>query len=151
MTRKPSPKQLDATYAFFNEIGIIAQLSSNRQQRVLPNGLTGSQFSVLTWFVRVADEATPGRLATAFQVTKGAMTNTLTKLKDKGFLAIEPDPESGRRKIVRLTPAGRRARDDAVTSTHPRLAEFLQHVDARQIEAVLPFLQAVRKYLDESR
>jgi DNA-binding MarR family transcriptional regulator len=52
-------------------------------QQNLPAGLTVSQFSVLNWFIRVDNVATPGRLSTAFQVTKGAMTNTLKKLHEK--------------------------------------------------------------------
>ena len=40
-------------------IGIIAQLTSNQLQRNLPHGLTQSQFSVLNWFLRVDDEASP--------------------------------------------------------------------------------------------
>jgi len=70
-------------FSFFNEIGIIAQLASNLFAQSLPGGLTQSQFSVLNWFARVDSEATPKRLATAFQVTPGAMTNTLKKLAEK--------------------------------------------------------------------
>jgi len=144
-------RQLDDAHQFFTEIGIIAQLSSNARERVLPHGLTVSQFAVLNWFVRVDTEATPGRLARAFQVTRGAMTNTLGKLEGKGFLTIAPDPDSGRQKIVRLTPAGRRARDDGVASSHPLLRTFLEQFDAAEIAAALPLLQAVRAWLDAAR
>ena len=78
---KSAGSDLQIAYGFFNEIGIIGQLSSNQMQRAMPHDLTQSQFSVLNWFVRVDTQATPGRLAKAFQVTKGAMTNTLHKLK----------------------------------------------------------------------
>ena len=61
-------------FAYFNEIGIIAQLSSAQFEKTLPARLNNSQFSVLNWFRRVDSQATPGRLATAFQVTAGAMT-----------------------------------------------------------------------------
>ena len=59
----------DAVFTYFNEIGIISQLSTVLFEQSLPEGLTLSQFSVLNWFVRVDVEATPGRLARAFQVT----------------------------------------------------------------------------------
>ena len=152
-TRRRSSKdqELEDAYLFFNEIGIIAQLSSNQFQRALPHGLNQSQFSVLNWFVRVDVEATPGRLATAFQVTRGAMTNTLGKLRAKGLIQIEPDPDSGRRKIVRLTAAGRRARDDAVTASYPLLAQFIAQFDKRRTDAAMPLLQEIRAYLDKRR
>jgi DNA-binding MarR family transcriptional regulator len=150
--RQSSKEQaLEDAYLFFNEIGIIAQLSSNQFQRALPHGLNQSQFSVLNWFVRVDVEATPGRLARAFQVTRGAMTNTLGKLHAKGLIQIEPDPDSGRRKIVRLTAAGRRARDEAVTASYPLLAEFIAHFNKRRTDAVMPLLQEIREYLDKRR
>ena len=37
----------DLVFTFFNEINIIAQLSSNAFDRALPIGLSQSQFSVL--------------------------------------------------------------------------------------------------------
>lgn len=138
-------------FEFFNEIGIISQLSSNRMQRALPHGLNQSQFSVLNWFIRVDDQASPTRLAKAFQVTKGAMTNTLAKLSSKGFILIEPDPESGRSKIVTLTAEGRQAREDAIASVSTDLDEFLNTFSIARLKKVLPLLRETRAFLDAAR
>ena len=138
-------------FEFFNEIGIIGQLGSNRMQRALPHGLNQSQFSVLNWFVRVDDEATPGRLASAFQVTPGAMTNTLSKLSSKGFIDIVQDPASGRSKIVTLTAAGRRARDEAIAALGDDLEQFLSAFPASRLQKVLPMLKEARAFLDAAR
>ncbi len=138
-------------FEFFNEIGIIGQLGSNRMQRALPHGLNQSQFSVLNWFVRVDDQATPSRLANAFQVTRGAMTNTLAKLSSKGFIAVAPDPASGRSKIVTLTPTGRAARDAAIAALGQDLAEFLGAIPAARLKKALPLLREARAFLDAAR
>lgn len=138
-------------FEFFNEVGIIAQLSSKHMQRSLPHGLTQSQFSVLNWFIRVDDRATPGRLARAFQVTGGAMTNTLGKLVEKGFVRVEPDPASGRSKIVTMTAAGRRARGQAIASLEEDLAEFLDAFPLSRLQKSLPLLRDARAWLDEAR
>jgi DNA-binding MarR family transcriptional regulator len=151
MASRRSDRDLDDTYRMFNEINIIAQLSANAFARVLPHGLTLSQFAVLNWFARVDDVATPGRLARAFQISKGAMTNTLTRLADKAFVTIEPDPASARSKHVRMTAAGRRARDDAIAASAPLLADVLAHVGARQVRDLLPTLEALRIHLDRAR
>ena len=148
-TRK-SP-DLETAYAFFNEINIIAQLSSNRMERALPHGLTLSQFSVLNWFTRVDREATPGRLARAFQVTKGAMTNTLGKLSAKDFVRMDADPSSGRQKRVRMTAKGRRAHTSAIAGIHPALRETIARIGIAPLAAQLPVLRAVRMHLDEAR
>jgi DNA-binding MarR family transcriptional regulator len=106
---------------------------------------------VLNWFVRVDDQATPGRLARAFQVTGGAMTNTLSKLSAKGFVSVEPDPASGRSKIVRLTPAGRRARDEAIAALGEDLSAFLDAFSEARLTKAMPLLREARAFLDAAR
>src|SRR3990167_6573870 len=112
LRRTASPTDSGALYfSLFNEIGIIAQLSAARFQKVMPHALTMAQFSLLNHCVRLGDGWTPARLAAAFQVTRGTMTNTLQKLEAKGFIRLEPDAEDARAKCVFLTPSGRAARD----------------------------------------
>lgn len=146
---KPSSSEL--TFQFFNEIGIINQLASNAFESCLPEGLTISQFSVLNWFTRVDHEATPGRLATAFMVTKGAMTNTLKRLEVKGFIRVRPDEQSGRRKLVTMTQAGESARAAAIVAVEPLLKDVLKQFNSAQLSASMPFLEQVRTFLDERR
>ena len=143
--------ELQSGYEFFLEVNIIAQLASNLMQRALPHGLTVAQFSVLNWFVRVDSEATPGRLARAFQVTHGAMTNTLQRLLEKELVTVLPDPANGRQKLVRMTALGRRCRDDAIASTYPDIAGFLAEVDLAEVRALIPTLRRMREFLDRQR
>ncbi len=138
-------------FTFFNEIGIIEQLARNRVERVLPLGLTLSQFSVLNHFVRLGDRRSPMELAMAFQVTKGAMTNTLKKLEEKGFVAMRANPDDGRAKIVTLTAKGRAARDKAIKAMAPVFAEAGQLLPAKDVARILPTLQKVRAALDAAR
>ncbi len=146
---KPSTSEI--TFQFFNEIGIINQLASNAFENVLPLGLTVSQFSVLNWFTRVDVQATPGRLATAFNVTKGAMTNTLKRLEQKGFIDVRIDETSARRKIVTMTPAGAAARKESLKAIEPLLKELTKTFSVTEIRASLPLLESLRVYLDERR
>ena len=141
----------DDLFTWINEINIIAQLSSTVFRSVLPQGMTQAQFSVLNWFSRVDDQATPGRLAAAFQVSKGAMTNSLGKLEDKGFVTVTPDPDSGRRKIVRRTAAGKKAWEAALASAFPVLETFADALGLDRIRAHQSFLSEVRAYLDADR
>lgn len=140
-----------ALFTYFNEIAIISQLAGTMFERNLPEGLTSSQFAVLNWFFRVGDEASPSRLATAFQVTPGAMTNTLKKLESKGLVKVEPDSSSGRQKRVTITAQGRRMRDKGIASAAPMLAEFAASFPADIINRQTKELQKVRQYLDEYR
>ncbi len=142
---------IGALFSFFNEVGIISQLSTSMFEQVLPHGLTTSQFGVLNWFVRVDEQATPGRLAKAFQVTGGAMTNTLKKLEAKGFIKVVTDPNSLRRKVVTLTPKGRQAREASVAAVGPLLLEFSEAFSASSVSRQTRQLAKIRAYLDEYR
>jgi len=138
-------------FEFFNEIGIIGQLSQHGLERALPDGLKLSHFTVLNHFTRRGGEESPAELARAFQVTKGAMTNTIQRLQARGLVAVRPDPRDGRAKKVSLTDAGRAARDDAIAAITPIIAQLHGRFSDSQFEAALPFLREVRIYLDEAR
>lgn len=144
----------DASAAFqaFNEISIIAQLSGAAFERVLPEGLSLAGFGVLNHFVRLArDEERPTQLARNFQVTKGAMTNTLQRLEAAGFITLSPDPEDGRGKIARITRAGRAAREQAIARIAPVLSDLLNVFPAAELKRVLPVLTKLRQTLDAAR
>lgn len=138
-------------FRLFNEIGIIAQLSGNKMERVLPEGMSLAQFSVLNHFCRLGGAWSPTRLAAAFQVTKGAMTNTLQRLEAQGFVTVSPDGDDARAKVVEITDAGRAAREAAIAATGPILAQVASLVPQADVKAALPFLEYLRKTLDENR
>jgi len=140
-----------ALFTLFNEIGIISQLSNARFERTLPHGLTIAQFSVLNHLVRLEDDWSPARLAAAFQVTKGTMTSTLQRLVAKDFITLEPNPVDGRAKHVRLTAAGRLAREEALSATAPALGDISAALSHAEIEALIPDLQKLRVWLDKHR
>ena len=109
------------TFQFFNEIGIIHQLAVSMFNRRLPDGLHVSHFSVLNHLIRLGDGRTPLALASAFQVTKGTMTNTLGTLLKRGLVEIRPHQTDGRSKLVFLTDAGRTFHGEAVASLMPAI------------------------------
>ncbi len=150
-----APPATDAhLFTLFNEIGIIEQLSRNRFERVLgdlADGLKISQFSVLNHFVRLGDDKNPADLARAFQVTKGAMTNTIQRLAARGLVEVGTDPLDGRAKRVRITEQGRRVRDQAIAAIGPVLAELEEVFGGQAFADALPFLQRLRAHLDRAR
>ncbi len=138
-------------FQFFNEIGIIEQLARNLFEKVMPHGLSLAQFSVLNHFARLGGEKNLVELARAFQVTKAAMTRIIGKLQGKGFVRVIPNPKDGRGKLVSLTKAGARARDESIDRLTPVLAEFRLHFPAETIQSVIPALESVRIWLDDNR
>ena len=132
----------------FSELLTADQLLRNRLNKVLPNKMEISHFSVLNHLARSTEERTPAQLARAFHLTRGAMTNTLTRLETSGYVHIRPDWEDARRKMVAISPAGLAARDAAVAAITPMIADLVSDLGDARVKAVLPVLRELRLKLE---
>lgn len=138
-------------FSFFNEIGIIAQLSRAAMEARLPKGLTLPHFSVINHLIRVKDGQTPLALAKAFQVPKTTMTHTLSGLLDHGLVDMRPNPKDGRSKTVWLTEAGRQFRETAIRSIDPDMSAIKSAIPEDKIAEILPILAEIRSFMDAYR
>ncbi len=134
--------------ALFSEIFMAGQLSRNALSKALPKGMEISHFSVLNHLARVAEPRSPAQLAKAFNLTRGAMTNTLTKLEWAGYVHIHPDWDDARRKIVTISPAGRAARDAALQMIAPIIANVVESIGTDRVRTALPILRELREKFD---
>ncbi len=148
---KSSDRTSPEIFEFFNEIGIISQLSSALFSRTLPGGLHVAHFSILNHMVRLGDGRTPVQLANAFQLTKATMTHSLGVLEKSGFIRVQPNPDDGRSKLVFLTPEGRAFREEAIKSVGPAFAPITSRLDPDFLTSLIPHLRKVRQVLDEGR
>jgi len=139
----------DLAVSLFGELLTADQLARNRISKALPKGMELSHFSVLNHLAGVQDERTPAQLAKAFHVTRGAMTNTLSKLEWAGHIHIRPDWDDARRKFVAISPAGRAARDAAVQAVVPVIGDLVKALGADRVRAVLPVLRELRTRLED--
>lgn len=137
--------------ALFSEILTDEQLIRNRLSRVLPKGMEISHFSVLNHLARTGGERSPAQLARSFHVTRGAMTNTLSKLEWAGYIHIRPDWDDARRKMIAISPAGRQARDAALSAITPIISELVQDLGEGKVRATLPVLRELRAKLESDR
>ncbi|TQM94180.1 MarR family winged helix-turn-helix transcriptional regulator [Roseinatronobacter monicus] len=138
-------------FRLFNEIGIIEQLSRNMMEARLPPGFVLAQFSVLNHLVRVGDGRTPVAIAKAFQVPKTSMTHSLAVLEREGLIDIRKNPKDGRSKLVHITDAGRKFRQDAIDSVAPDLKRIAGAVPPEHVARLLPDLEILRSFLDKDR
>jgi DNA-binding MarR family transcriptional regulator len=141
-------KTEDLAVTLFGELFMADQLARNRISKALPKGMELSHFSVLNHLVRLNEERTPGQLARAFHVTRGAMTNTLAKLEWAGHVHVRPDWDDARQKFVAISPSGRQARDAAVASVAPLIGEVVKSLGSERVRAVLPVLRELRLRLE---
>lgn len=147
----PTPEADEVFKAFFQEVGILAQLSRALLEARLPPGFTLSQFSVLNHLVRVRDERTPLELARAFQVPKTSMTHSLAVLERHGLIEMRPNRRDGRSKCVFITDAGRAFRAEALAAIAPDTARLAARFPAARLAETMPTLAALRQIMDAMR
>ncbi|MEM6758843.1 MAG: helix-turn-helix domain-containing protein [Pseudomonadota bacterium] len=135
------------TISLLSEMIAADQLIRNRLSRVLPKGMEISHFSVLNHLSWHEGERSPAQLAETFNVTRGAMTNTLARLEWAGHVHIRPDWDDARRKMVAISPAGRRAREAALAAIAPTFSTLVDDLGEDSARTMLPILRQMRKAL----
>ncbi|WP_299152738.1 MarR family transcriptional regulator [uncultured Tateyamaria sp.] len=130
--------------SLFSEVLAADQMVRNRLSRVLPKGMEISHFSVLNHLTWHEGERSPAQLAEAFNVTRGAMTNTLNRLEWAGYIHVRPDWDDARRKMVAISPAGRRAHEQALNAIAPMVGEVIDSLGEERVRATLPILRELR-------
>lgn len=138
------------TFTVLTEIRAIEQLVELRLQRALPKGLELSQFAVLNHFSHLGGEKSPAQLAKVFQLTKGAMTNTVQRLEAAGHVRVRPDEKDKRRKLVSLTESGLEMRNRAINALAPVFAEITAGVGGERLRSALPALRGLRLFLSSA-
>ncbi|MEJ2036781.1 MAG: MarR family transcriptional regulator [Maritimibacter sp.] len=135
--------------ALFSEMFMADQLARAALSKALPKGMELSPFTVLNHLANISEPRSPAQLARAFHVTRGAMTNTLAKLEWAGHVHIHPDWDDARRKQVTISPAGRKARDAALSAIAPIISEVVTKIGPDKVRAALPVLREIRARFDE--
>lgn len=135
--------------ALFSEMFMADQLARARLARVLPKGMELSHFSVLHHLARSGTEKSPAELARTFNITRGAMTNTIHKLEWAGYVHVRPDWDDARRKFVSISPSGAKARDAALATIAPILTEAIESIDEDSVRHALPIIRELRTRLEE--
>lgn len=151
MTQAHSDKNNNPIFGFFTEVSIIENLTKNRMEKVLPDEMKASHFSVLNHLVRVGKQESPAELANAFQVARPSMTNTIQKLEKKNYITITPDPLDGRGKLVLITEQGKNIHQQAVIALSQGFEQLSVDLGPELFASVLPALQKIRQYMDEHR
>ncbi len=131
--------------ALFSEILAMDHIAKSAIARSLPKGMEISHFAVLNYLQNLSGgERSPGQLARSFNVTKGAMTNTLNKLEIAGYVAIRPAWEDARRKHVAISPAGIRACEDALAALSPLARSIETGLGEDELKSLLKGFRRLR-------
>ena len=133
-----------------SEVGAIEQIARAKLDSALPGNLNVSNFALLNHFSRRKEEKTPLQLAKTFNVTKGAMTNTLNKLEKLGYIHIRPDWEDARKKLVSISQSGIDARNHAMKMIKPLLNKIISNTIIKNDRELLTELRKFRERIENS-
>ena len=132
-----------------SELLAVDNLVKSNISNKLPNHMELSHFMVLNYFFHLKGEKTPAQLAKIFRVTKGAMTNTINKLEQKGYIHSRPDWNDGRKKLISLSNAGDLARAAAIKNMSPFFLSLVKNLGQDKLKSIIPTLREIRIHLSK--
>ena len=103
----------------------------HRTRASSPTGLTERDSSLLA-HVDDRHGASPAELARHLGVAPSTLSAAMARLEKRGLLSIATDPRDGRRRVVRLTGAGREAIGAHSVLDPQRLAALLSHLQPEE-------------------
>ena len=141
-------KKEQLALALISEIFAVNQRAKNRFGRALPAGVELSHFVLLNHIANSKGEKSPAQLSAAFNLTKGAVSNTLKRLNWHGYIHISPDWDDARRKHISISHAGRKLVQEAMQAMLPIAADLVKDMGDDTIRQTLPVLRALRLHLE---
>ena len=79
----------------------------------------------------------------------GVVYYKLGKLELAGYIHIRPDWDDARRKMVAISPAGRKAREAAIDAITPMISDMVSDLGEDKVRATLPVMRELRGRLEE--
>jgi len=138
-TSEPSVSSLET------HLGYWLRQVSNAASGQFARSLEARQTSVAEWVVlrRLYDNslATPGYLAEAVHLTRGAVSKVLDKLEAKGWVRSTIDPKDNRFQFLSLTAAGRRAMPLLAEAADRNDEHFFACLDSAERHSLRQLLQ----------
>jgi MarR family transcriptional regulator, lower aerobic nicotinate degradation pathway regulator len=147
--RRPNTKasvpilKSEGDYRLEDQVGHLMRRAHQRHTAIFQDGipeLTPTQFAAL---VKIRDEGqvSQNQLGRLTAMDPATIQGVIQRLEARKLLAREPDPEDGRRAILRLTPAGQAAAADAVTRAKQITDSTLAPLSATERQAFLTLLK----------
>jgi len=120
-SRRPAVSEIES------HLGYWLRRVSNSVSGEFAQSLQTKQTSVAEWVLlrHLWDktQATPGEMASALRMTRGAISKIIDKLESKGWVRSRTNPVDNRGQLLSLTGAGRRV--------VPELAKIADHNDEK--------------------
>lgn len=127
-------------------LGRLVRLLGPAQERVLATfGLQNGEFDVLATLRRAGDPytLTPSQLSKSLLLTRAGMTSRIDRLESAQLVERELDRRDRRSFRVRLTDAGFRAVDDAMTAHTANVTNLMSALSKVELDSLQELLHVL--------
>ncbi len=138
-------------------MGLSRRIKRMMEETLAEHGLTWGEWKALGFLLRRCGPSyrcSPGRLAEHLELSSGAMTNRLDLLEEAGLIKRLRDPDDRRGIQVELTPAGRKAYEQATAKQAARealVASSLSEREKKELNALLRRMMITFEDLEPGR
>lgn len=133
-----------------DHLGYWLRRVSNSVSGQFAQSLQVRQTSVAEWallhLLFERQQATPGELAQASTLTRGAISKIVDKLQAKGWIKSRVNPEDSRGQILSLTPVGKRALPELAEIADRNDEQFFGCLDGNERSALHRLLSKLAEH-----
>ncbi|HEX3986013.1 MAG TPA: MarR family transcriptional regulator [Acidobacteriaceae bacterium] len=133
-----------------SHLGYWLRRVSNTVSGEFARSLHARQTSVAEWVLlrqlHEREQATPGELAEALTMTRGAISKVIDKLQEKGWIRSKVNPEDNRGQLLSLTPMGRRKLPKLAQIADRNDQQFFACLDADDRAALKRLLSKIAEH-----
>ena len=133
-----------------SHLGYCLRRISNTVTGEFARSLYARQTSVAEWVLLRhlydREKATPGELAEASTMTRGAISKIIDKLQAKGWIRSKVNPEDNRGQLLSLTPVGRRNLPELAEIADQNDQQFFACLDADERAALKSLLSKLAEH-----
>jgi len=133
-----------------SHLGYWLRRVSNTVSGEFARSLYARQTSVAEWVLLrhlyEREQATPGELAEALTMTRGAISKIIDKLQAKAWIRSKVKPEDNRGQLLSLTPVGRRRLPELAQIADQNDEQFFACLDADERSALKTLLSRLAEH-----
>ena len=132
------------TYRLDDQVGYLLRLASQRHATIFQSqtieGLTPTQFSAL---IRLSEQGkcSQNRLGRLAAMDVATIKGVADRLRQKGLIVAEPDPDDKRRTLISLSPEGAALVDRMQAVGHAITAETLKSLTPAEQRSLAKLLR----------
>ncbi len=133
-----------------SHLGYWLRRVSNAVSGEFARSLHARRTSVAEWVLLrnlyEREQATPGELAEASTMTRGAISKIIDKLQAKGWVRSRVNPEDNRGQLLSLTPGGRRHLPELAKIADQNDEQLFACLDAQERAALKSLLSKLAEH-----